>query len=218
MPSNTTSSTQKRVPKPSAKAQAALEDMLPQPSGKRRPEDPDLVGGQSKKAKAGYEKARDQSRASPTVCSTDPLTHTTSSNMHEHTKDTGPAARSSSGNNESTVEEDPRNNNESEDDLHETPEEQLHRMMKDWISPIYAFFDPVPVIEEVNGRHSHVFKCSARGCKVKIRRFLDKKDACSTGNMRRHANKCWRCRLFRIWIARWLGKSISNNPPGPIWL
>ncbi|KAG1733063.1 uncharacterized protein EDB91DRAFT_1238664 [Suillus paluster] len=48
------------------------------------------------------------------------------------------------------------------------------------MSPIYVLFDPIPVIQEVNKHHAHVFKCSAKGCKVTIRRFLDKKDACST--------------------------------------
>ncbi|KAF9228349.1 hypothetical protein BS17DRAFT_793103 [Gyrodon lividus] len=51
-------------------------------------------------------------------------------------------------------------------------------MMKDWNSSVYAFFQPIPAIEEADGWHSHIFKCCARGCK-------------STGNMRKHARKCW---------------------------
>ncbi|KAF8548098.1 hypothetical protein OG21DRAFT_1479311 [Imleria badia] len=47
--------------------------------------------------------------------------------------------------------------------------------MKDWTSPVYVFFQPTPIINVVGTRHSHVFKCCARGCK----------------NMRKHTKKCW---------------------------
>jgi hypothetical protein len=63
--------------------------------------------------------------------------------------------------------------------------------MKEWTSPVYAFFDPTPRIIEINGRRAHVFTCGARGCKTTIRRYLDKKDARSTGNMRKHVKSCW---------------------------
>lgn len=63
--------------------------------------------------------------------------------------------------------------------------------MKDWNSPIYAFYGPMPTIVDVNGRCTHVFKCSAKGCKVNVHRFLDKKDTRSTGNMRKHVRICW---------------------------
>ncbi|KAG1723200.1 hypothetical protein EDD22DRAFT_982946 [Suillus occidentalis] len=53
--------------------------------------------------------------------------------------------------------------------------------MKEWVSPVYAFFDPTPCITE----------CCAKGCKATIRRFLDKKDVRSTGNMRKHVKSCW---------------------------
>lgn len=65
------------------------------------------------------------------------------------------------------------------------------RLMKDWTSPVYAFSDPTPTIEMNGDRRAHVFKCMSKGCKVKIRRFLDKKDARSTGNMRKHVKACW---------------------------
>ncbi|KAH7923610.1 hypothetical protein BV22DRAFT_1015107, partial [Leucogyrophana mollusca] len=64
-------------------------------------------------------------------------------------------------------------------------------LKKDWNSPVYAFFDPVPLIEYVNGRRSHVFKCSAKSCKKTVRCFLDKGDAGSTGNMQKHIKSCW---------------------------
>ncbi|KAG2097504.1 uncharacterized protein F5147DRAFT_747453 [Suillus discolor] len=56
--------------------------------------------------------------------------------------------------------------------------------MKEWNSPVYAFFDPTPHIIEIADRHAHEFKCQARGCKVKG-------DARSTGNMRKHVRLCW---------------------------
>ncbi|KIK73114.1 hypothetical protein PAXRUDRAFT_179219, partial [Paxillus rubicundulus Ve08.2h10] len=65
------------------------------------------------------------------------------------------------------------------------------KMMKDWNSLVYAFFQPIPAVEEADGRRSHVFKCCARGCKVTIHRYLDTTDARSTGNMWKHARKCW---------------------------
>ncbi|KAF9227251.1 hypothetical protein BS17DRAFT_694894, partial [Gyrodon lividus] len=65
------------------------------------------------------------------------------------------------------------------------------KMMKDWNSPVYAFFQPIPAIEEADRRRSHIFKCCTRGCKVTICRYLDTTDARSTGNMWKHARKCW---------------------------
>ncbi len=44
------------------------------------------------------------------------------------------------------------------------------------------------------GRRYHTFKCAAKSCKGRsreVRRFLDKKDAKSTSNLRKHAKKCW---------------------------
>jgi hypothetical protein len=64
-------------------------------------------------------------------------------------------------------------------------------LRKKWTSPIYAFFEPTPDIEYVNGRRCHVFKCTGKSCKQKIRRFLDKGDAGSTSNLRKHALSCW---------------------------
>jgi len=63
--------------------------------------------------------------------------------------------------------------------------------MKDWNSPIYAFFHPTPNIEYVEGRRCHVFMCAAKGCKHCVRRFLDKGDAKSTSNMTKHVRSCW---------------------------
>lgn len=65
------------------------------------------------------------------------------------------------------------------------------KLQKEWTSPIYAFFESDPIITEIDGRRVHEFKCMARGCKQRVRRYLDKKDARSTGNMRKHVRSCW---------------------------
>ena len=71
------------------------------------------------------------------------------------------------------------------------------RMMRDWTSPTYAFFEAIPVIEERDGRRCHVFRCSATTCKGRgreprlVRRYLDTADRGSTGNLRKHAKECW---------------------------
>ncbi|KAF9228954.1 hypothetical protein BS17DRAFT_763599 [Gyrodon lividus] len=73
----------------------------------------------------------------------------------------------------------------------ETPEEELAHLQKDWTSPVYAFFNLIPTIREIDGRCVHKFACSAHGCKVKVHQYLDAKDAQSTGNMRKHVKLCW---------------------------
>ena len=68
------------------------------------------------------------------------------------------------------------------------------RLAKEWTAPIYAFFGPIPEVGYEDGRRFHAFHCAAPECKNKsrrVRRFLDKGDAHSTGNMRKHAKKCW---------------------------
>ena len=63
--------------------------------------------------------------------------------------------------------------------------------MKEWNSPVYAFFDPTPKIVIIQGCHTHEFKCQGRGCKATVQCFLDKGDAHSTGNMCKHVRSCW---------------------------
>lgn len=71
------------------------------------------------------------------------------------------------------------------------------RLQKSWISPIYGFFKRDPIISVVNDRRCHEFICSAKPCKGQgsngnlVRRYLDTRDAKSTGNLRKHAEKCW---------------------------
>lgn len=69
--------------------------------------------------------------------------------------------------------------------------------MKQWNTPIYAFFKPTPMIDCIQGRRVHVFECSSKRCKGKgkngrhVRRYLNTADATSTSNLRRHAKICW---------------------------
>ncbi|KAK2463721.1 hypothetical protein APHAL10511_004472 [Amanita phalloides] len=74
-------------------------------------------------------------------------------------------------------------------------EEQLVWLMKEWTSPVYAFFQPKPKIDVVvvgdDECVSHVFKCWHKQCKVTVCRFLDKKDTRSTSNMHKHVKACW---------------------------
>jgi stalled ribosome alternative rescue factor ArfA len=65
------------------------------------------------------------------------------------------------------------------------------QLKKGWTSPVYAFFELIPSIEYVDGRRSHVFKCMGKGCKQRVRRYLDKGDAKSTSNMAKHVKSCW---------------------------
>ncbi|KAG1740591.1 hypothetical protein EDB19DRAFT_1908355 [Suillus lakei] len=62
---------------------------------------------------------------------------------------------------------------------------------KEWSSPVYAFFEPVPSIEYTGGCRSHVFKCMAKGCKQCVHCYLNKGDAKSMSNMAKHAKNCW---------------------------
>ena len=56
------------------------------------------------------------------------------------------------------------------------------------------FFKPTPSVEYIKHRKAHVFECVAQSCHGRtrfVRRFLDKGDAKSTSNLRRHAKLCW---------------------------
>jgi hypothetical protein len=68
---------------------------------------------------------------------------------------------------------------------------KLERMMKRWTSPVYAFYQAIPNIEYIDGRRGHVFKCAAKSCTYKCRRFLDGPDRSSTGNLIKHVKSCW---------------------------
>jgi hypothetical protein len=69
----------------------------------------------------------------------------------------------------------------------------LARLKKKWTASIYGFFKPDPIIEYVDGRLTHVFICAADVCRAstnRVRRFQDKRDKNSTGNLRTHVKKC----------------------------
>ena len=66
---------------------------------------------------------------------------------------------------------------------------KLECLLKDWNSPIYAFFTPTPLIKYINGHH---VQCSAKHCRGKsnghlVHCYLDKSDAKSTSNLCKHA-------------------------------
>jgi len=65
------------------------------------------------------------------------------------------------------------------------------QLSKDWKSPVYAFYHPVPKIMYVNNRCCHEFLCAAHGCKYKSWCYLDMKDKASTGNLIKHTKSCW---------------------------
>ena len=56
---------------------------------------------------------------------------------------------------------------------------------------MYAFYEPLPTVQYKDGRRAHAFRCARPGCKVTRRRFLDTKDASSTGLLWSHARTCW---------------------------
>jgi hypothetical protein len=67
----------------------------------------------------------------------------------------------------------------------------VERLAKSWTSPVYAFYHLGPLIQTINGRRCHLFACVGKNCKYVCRRFLDKGDANSTGNLRKHVKSCW---------------------------
>ncbi|KAG0692126.1 hypothetical protein DFH29DRAFT_985933 [Suillus ampliporus] len=64
-------------------------------------------------------------------------------------------------------------------------------LKKDWNSPIYAFYHPVPDVGYHKGRYYHEFKCTTMSCKKGVHHYLDKKDVKSTSNMQKHVKLCW---------------------------
>ncbi|PIL28879.1 hypothetical protein GSI_08925 [Ganoderma sinense ZZ0214-1] len=70
-------------------------------------------------------------------------------------------------------------------------EKELERARGRWRSPIYAFFEEDVVVDYKDDRKSHLFTCAAKGCGIRVRRFLDTKDAASSGNLFKHARGCW---------------------------
>ncbi|RDX39995.1 hypothetical protein OH76DRAFT_1366894, partial [Lentinus brumalis] len=62
-----------------------------------------------------------------------------------------------------------------------------------WRSCAYAFFKADVEVVYVDGRRCLEFKCAAKTCRVgkPVRRFLDTKDAASSGNLFKHARQCW---------------------------
>ena len=68
---------------------------------------------------------------------------------------------------------------------------ELEQLCKDWKSPIYAFYQPIPDVTYINKQCCHEFKCTTCGCKFKARCYLDTKDKSLMGNLIKHACSCW---------------------------
>ena len=73
----------------------------------------------------------------------------------------------------------------------------LEQLSKEWVSPIYAFFQQTPSIVTVDGWRVHEFRCTASNCKGHgrdpriVRRYLDTTDQNLIRNLRKHARLCW---------------------------
>ena len=72
----------------------------------------------------------------------------------------------------------------------------LARLSKEWNSPVYVFFKPLPLIEYIKGHRVHVFECAVTHCLGKgnghmVHRYLDTGDARSTSNLWKHVKTCW---------------------------
>jgi len=69
------------------------------------------------------------------------------------------------------------------------------RLQATWTSAVYSFFkSDVYVAYDRDGRKYQFFPCAAKPCKAKeggIRRYQDRKDRSSTGNLKKHAVKCF---------------------------
>ncbi|KAF5343676.1 hypothetical protein D9758_014683 [Tetrapyrgos nigripes] len=106
-----------------------------------------------------------------------------------HKKSSGPKATGMDVD-EDSDDDDGTSSCESEPIQEQTDDAELERLMKGWNSPAYAFFDPTPSIEYINGRKCHVFTCGSPLCKSKVRRFQDTADAKSTKTLATHVKAC----------------------------
>lgn len=64
------------------------------------------------------------------------------------------------------------------------------RRQKGWKSPVYGFFAPKVRVVHDGHPFGHRFTCAAPECGRGITRWLDKKDATSTSNLRTHVESC----------------------------
>ncbi|KAI0697428.1 hypothetical protein C8T65DRAFT_582743 [Cerioporus squamosus] len=72
--------------------------------------------------------------------------------------------------------------------------ESLAETLSDrWRSCVYTFFKAEVTIKVVDGRRALEFRCAAKHCRIgtPVRRYLDKGDRSSSGNLLKHAKSCW---------------------------
>ncbi|KIK32205.1 hypothetical protein CY34DRAFT_27258 [Suillus luteus UH-Slu-Lm8-n1] len=91
----------------------------------------------------------------------------------------------------------------SKEDPSESSDAKLERLSKDWTSLIYAFFKPMPAIKYHDKCRCHIFK---------FQRYLDKKDAKSTGNMQKHIKSCCGEPVLQAAIASGNTKAAQEGP------
>ncbi|RDX54669.1 hypothetical protein OH76DRAFT_1340676, partial [Lentinus brumalis] len=67
------------------------------------------------------------------------------------------------------------------------------RLSGRWRSFVYGFFEAEVTIEVFEGRRCLVFRCAAKRCRTDslVRRYLDKGDRSSSGNLHKHVRACW---------------------------
>ncbi|KAJ7697116.1 hypothetical protein B0H16DRAFT_1220698, partial [Mycena metata] len=71
------------------------------------------------------------------------------------------------------------------------------RLRRAWRSPVYSLYQSKVAIEYEGSRKYHLFTCGNKKCRLgrhgkpaTVRRYLDSKDARSTGNLTSHAKAC----------------------------
>ncbi|KAG0691654.1 hypothetical protein DFH29DRAFT_883977 [Suillus ampliporus] len=172
-------STSKRITKLTDKAKAALEG-----SSKKQKNDASSMTSTSepKKAKpnriSGSSKDRDTELLSPSPPAEDVPTKPTQScksviRMEEEEAAMYEDAIEISDTNQSSNDGVDNADNDNKDELSDTdkeesPEDELKRLMKDWISPVYTFFNPKPRIVIIKGQCAHEFKCFGKSCKATV--------------------------------------------------
>ncbi|KAG2741721.1 hypothetical protein P692DRAFT_20822084 [Suillus brevipes Sb2] len=173
----------KQITKLTDKAKAALEG-----SSKKQKNDASSMTSTSepKKAKpnqiSGNSKDRDTEPLSPSLSAEDIPTKPTQSHKSVVRTEEEEAAIEISDTDQSSNNSVNNTNNNNKDEpsdtnKEESPEDELKRLMKDWISLVYAFFNPKPCIVTIEEQRAHKFKCLGKGCKATIHQYLDKKDA-----------------------------------------
>ena len=191
-----TTNANKRIPKMTERAKAALEE---QHDGPKKCKNGGEGGNVLKKGRTGPKIDRDTSTTGETLTSPAP-NQSRQATVEDVPDDDGFISQGSIDNDEScTMQEEKSNSKSHAEDVPGMLEycaysrhshSKLVVQKNERNSPIYAFFE-APRLVNQKGRPAHEFKCARQGCAATVRRYLNKKDAGSTGNLRKHAKACW---------------------------